>query len=164
MHAETMNFYIEITVMLAVTSASLGETLISLAPSLRDVYAIIPAVAFIFFFFSGLILKPDTLPEWTQPWIPSVSIIRWAMQGMTLNRDLSSLFPPVGVLGLDLYSAFLSSLGWGGKSKHYCLNIVGLNMAIYRILSYIALVGRSIAQVGRRMLAKRVDSEEERIL
>jgi hypothetical protein len=159
-----MDFYIEITIMLAVTSAGLGETLISLAPTLRDVYAIIPAIAFIFFFFSGLILKPDTLPEWTQPWVPSISIIRWAMQGMTLNRNLSTLFPPEGALGLDLYSAFLSTLGWGGKSKHFCLNMVGLNMAIYRILSYIALVGRSIVQVGRRMLAKRVDTEEERIL
>lgn len=163
MFPDTMGFFVGITIMLAVTAAGLGETLICLAPSLRDVYALIPAIAFIFFFFSGLILKPNTLPEWTQPWVPSISIIRWAMQGMTLNR-FYDYFPPPNQLGFDIYAAFLSSLGWGGKTKYECLNIVGLNMAIYRILSYIALVARSIGQVGRRMLVKRVDTEEERIL
>jgi hypothetical protein len=141
-------------------SATLGEALILISPDIRTVYTIIPAVGFILFFFSGLIIKPSTLPEWTQPWIPSVSIIRWAMQGMTINEfENSGLFPTI--FNYSTYEALLTLFGWGGKTKEYCLIVVVYNVAIYKVFSFFALLVRSRAQVGKRGLLE--PSHEDRL-
>ena len=121
-------------------------------------------MGFLLFFFSGLIVKAQTLPEWTQPWLPSVSVIRWVMQGMTINEfDDSDLFP-VAVTPLGTYNSYnelLSLFGWGGKTKYECLANVAYNMLIYRVISYFALAVRASWQVGTAAKAK--VSDEDRL-
>jgi hypothetical protein len=162
---DTLSFYLQMTMVLVVTAATVGESVISLSPDLRSVYSLIPASGFVFFFFSGLIIKSNTLPEWTQPWMPSFSVIRWAMQGMAINRlpgTLPEVTTPFG--SLSLYSLIMSSLGWGGKTKNYCMNVVLLNFGIYRMLTYAALSYRSMAQTGKRTLLKADEPQSNRVL
>lgn len=143
--------------LMVLSAATIGEALISLSPDKdRTFYAMIPGFGFLLFFFSGLMVKASTLPEWTRAWLPSFSIIRWAMQGMTINRFADSdLFPVIG--NYDTYTALLISFGWGGKTKFYCQNIVILNMFIFRFLTYLALYYNSRCQIGRRTLLKEED-------
>jgi hypothetical protein len=145
-----MDFYLSITVMMVLASATIGEALICLSPDKdRSFYSSIPAMGFVLFFFSGLMIRSDTLPEWTQSWLPSVSIIRWSMQGMTINRfEGTGYFPTI--LNFSVYDAVMSSLGWGGKSKGYCQDIVLLNMMIFRGLTFFALLLRAKTQDGHR--------------
>ena len=154
---DTAPFYLQITVLMVLSAATIGEAIICLSPDKdRTFYGLIPGFGFLLFFFSGLMVKPNTLPVWTRPWLPSFSIIRWAMQGMTINRFADSeLFPVVG--NYDTYIALLQSFGWGGKTKEYCQNIVILNMFIFRFLTYLALYYNSRSQVGRRTLLKEED-------
>lgn len=156
---DTAGFYLQITMLVVLAAATIGESIISLSPDKdRSFYGTIPGFGFLLFFFSGLMVKSSTLPEWTRPWLPSFSIIRWAMQSMTINRfaDNPDLFPVVG--NYDTYTALLTSFGWGGKTKFYCQNIVILNMFIFRFLTYLALYYNSRSQVGRRTLLKEEDN------
>ena len=155
----TLAYYMEMTMLIVVTSATIGEAVIGLSPDLRSIYQLIPAVGFIFFFFSGLIIKADTLPGWTQSWIPSVSPIRWAMQGMFINRFKDSkVCPPF------IYEQLLESLGWEGEDKEYCINVVFIMFGLYRVLTYIALKSSVMSQSGRRSLLKSTEDNIQRVL
>ncbi len=125
--------------------------MVFICANMRAVYGIIPFIGFFLFFFSGLTVKAQTLPSWAAPWMPSVSIIRWTMQGLTINEfQNSALFPTVG--DFDGYTYILSLFGWGGKSKWYCLNVIFLNAAVFRTLTFISIFVRTRLQQGKRHL------------
>ena len=95
---ELRGYYYATTVILVLGTTMLAEAVIYIAPSLRAAYIIIPAVSFIQFSFSGLMLKPCLLPSWVAPWAPSTSMLRWVLQGQVLNYfENSPLFPTLRV-------------------------------------------------------------------
>ena len=76
---------------------------------------------------------------------------------MTINEfENSSLFPSftIGPLSYSTYTELLSLFGWGGKTKWFCLIVVAYNMAIFRVLSYLALVTRAYNQIGKSASSK----------
>lgn len=47
------------------------------ATEVRSIYYAVPGVSFVLFYFSGMLVKPVTLPRWAAPWMPSMSLIRY---------------------------------------------------------------------------------------
>ena len=148
-------YYYITTVVLVLGTTMLAEAVIYLVPSLRAAYIIIPAVSFVQFSFSGLMLKPCLMPSWVAPWAPSSSMLRWVLQGQVLNYfHGSALFPALP--GYDTFSHFLTLYGWGGKSKWYCLYVIFIFMAVFKLLTLGSLVLRSSSARGGRAF-KRTD-------
>lgn len=159
-YSDERSFFMLLTVLFIFASATIGEALICLSPDLRTVYTVIPGASLVLFFFSGIMVKASTLPEWTKSWLPSISLVRWMSQAMTINEfQNSELFPTIA--NYDSYEQTLSLFGWGGKTKWQCLSIIGLNVVIFRIVAYIALLIRSHAQIGKRGLIKSNAHEDQ---
>jgi hypothetical protein len=143
----------------------IASTLLSLifiiqAKDIRSIYYSIPASAFLLFFFSGMLVKPSTLPEWCASWMPSISVMRWFMQAGIINEAYGNteLFPPP-IGGFDPYAAYMGVFGWNGKTKYECLNITAINIAIYYVLCWFALWFASYQQKGNRSLRTQGDDE-----
>jgi hypothetical protein len=114
----------------------LGEIVIYTSVDMRSSYVTIPAMAFLEFVTSGLFLKAGSFPEWMRGWVPSVSLIRWIMQGLFIavyDGDTDTF--PVVVPGTTytLYTGYLNLFGWGGKTKWYCFYMILANCAIFRL-------------------------------
>ena len=153
MCSDERSFFLLLTILFIFASATIGEAMICLSPDLRTVYSLIPGVSLVLFFFSGIMVKPSTLPTWTQSWLPSVSIVRWMSQALTINEFKNSdLF--IEFYGYDTYDALLSLFGWGGKTKWECLYVVVYNVIVFRVISYFALLARSHSQIGKRGLLR----------
>lgn len=102
------------------------------ATELRSIYYAIPGLGFFFFYFSGMLVKPSTLPEWAAPWMPSVSPVRWFMQAGVINEAYNNeaMFPPLPAGSFDIYKAYLGFFGWNGKTKYECLLVLGFHVMI----------------------------------
>jgi ABC-type multidrug transport system ATPase subunit len=116
----------------------------------RSIYYIIPGLAFFFFYFSGMLVKPSTLPDWCAPWMPSVSPVRWYMQGGVINEfaDSDEIFAVIGEF--DIYKAYLGFFGWNGKSKYECLFVLGLHVLIAFGMCFLGIFQACRLQTGRR--------------
>jgi hypothetical protein len=150
---ETEGFFVLITICTVLGGHMVAEWVCFSISKIRDAYLTIPAYYFLFFAFSGLFIKPATLPSWIAPWAPSFSLIRWTMQSDFINYFDGTTYLPT-INELDTYSQFLSLFGWGGKSKQYCLGMIVCNIAAYKILSLIAVGYTSISQKGGRKFKK----------
>ena len=143
-------YYYITTVVLVLGTTMLAEAVIYLVPSLRAAYILIPGLSFIQFSFSGLMLKPCLLPSWVAPWAPSSSMLRWVLQGQVINYFQDSpLFPALP--GYNTYTHFLTLYGWGGKTKWYCLYMIFVFMAVFKMLALGSLVLRSSSAKGGRL-------------
>jgi hypothetical protein len=143
-----------------IAGTMLVEMLVYLIPDLRTAYSLIPGVAFLFFYFSGMILKASTLPGWAAPWLPSVSLIRWQAQALVLNQYDGDTVTFPTVINYSTYGEFLNLFGWGGKTKWYCFYNLLINVAIYRFLMLIAMIKSIITQRGTRSQRKKVEVED----
>lgn len=175
-NTEVAGFYYFSTMASVVCSFYIAECIISFNPDVRVAYLTIPAVAFSHFTFSGLFIKYQSLPSWLAPWMPSVSIIRWALQGEFINEfdpQRCTISPACKSGGCDLctfptiegnsvtystWGALLTLFGWGGKTKHFCASIIILWLVIYKLVSYIGC-GVSIVNFRRGNQVK--NSHEE---
>ena len=97
---------------------------------IRSIYYAVPGLGFFFFYFSGMLVKPSTLPSWAAPWMPSVSPIRWFMQAGLINegQDNPDMFPTIG--NFEIYKAYLGFFGWNGKTKYECVAVLGYHVII----------------------------------
>jgi hypothetical protein len=122
----------------------------------RSAYTAIPSLGFLLFFFSGIVIKPSTLPDWLAHWLPSISMVRWLTQSLVINEyaDNRIAFPEVGPNLYSTYDAYLHLLGWGGKTKWFCLSILVLNMFIYKLFNLLVAVFTATTQRGTRGLRK----------
>lgn len=144
--------------MLVLASVMLAEAIVVGAEDKRQCYTSIPGVAFLNFLFSGLFIKPQSLPRWMAPWAPSVSMIRWNFQANFINvyngnTDVFVTLPT----GYSTYTAFLRLFGWGGKTKWYCFYMLIINIAVFK---FISLWAGAIAAVKRRGGKRTRDQEE----
>jgi hypothetical protein len=130
---------------------------------MRAAYLSVPGLAGFQFIWSSLFIKPASLPGWLAPWTPSISAIRWSMQGNFISTysdqvgDVTSgqtfvVLPS----GYNTYNEFMILFGWGGKTKWYCIYMLLIYIAVVRILSFFALGISSTAMKGGR----RVTQEE----
>lgn len=125
--------------VVVMTGMVFAETIIYMSSDMRSCYITVPTGAFVQFTSSGLFLKAGSSPSWMRPWFPSISTIRWMMQGCYIacykGGSLSD-----GILGTN-YSAYgdISEIfGWGGKTKWYCLGMVIINFMVFRYASMLA--------------------------
>ena len=146
-YVDTQGYYILMSIFTTMASTMMVEFIIYIAPSIRAAYLMVPAVSFVQFMFCGLFLKPSLLPEWMQPWAPSISLFRWTLQGSFLNQFNGNydLFPDVGKT--STFDFFCSLYGWGGKTKWYCFQMVIIIIFIVRLLT---LLGTSFVSRIRR--------------
>ena len=123
-----------------------AECVIYGASSKRSAYAGIPAMCFLQFIFSGLFLKPQSMPYWMAPWAPSFSMLRWLAQANFLNiyEPQKSLFKTL--LNYSYYEALLNLFGWGGKTKWYCLRALVWEVLCFRFLVFLVLKFRVYKQ------------------
>ena len=155
-NSEITSFYYSITIVLILATTMMAEAVIYVVPGVREAYIAIPAVSFSQFLFSGLMLKPCLLPQWLAPWIPSISVIRWTLQGLCINyfSDNKDLFPQFEFY--DTYTNFMTLYGWGGKSKWYCLNMVILMMVLMRIGTILLITVRASTGKGGASAKKEI--------
>lgn len=154
--SSVQGFFILATCCSVLAGFTLSETVINIVPDIRGAYLIIPALIFVHFSLSGLFIKYQTMPTWISPWVPSLSIIRWAMQSEWINAFASTtcnlpsicVFPYVG--SYSTYGAFLGLFGWGGKTKWYCLGMIIINFMVYRFTALLASGLRASLQRGER--------------
>ncbi len=126
-------------IFLVLCSAVMAEVLIVGAVEKRSAYISIPALSFFNFLFSGLFIKPGSLPSWLAPWAPSISMIRWNMQANFINQyDGNTAVFPVLPSGYSTYTSFLVLFGWGGKTQWYCLYMLIANVAVFKLASLVA--------------------------
>jgi ABC-type multidrug transport system ATPase subunit len=154
-------FYLSIFVIV-LSGTQMVSSVAYLLKDVRDAYSAIPGLSFLLFMFSGLVFKAQTLPAWMAPWLPSVSIIRWAAQGLMINEYEYNreAFPDLGpTQGYSTWQSFVSLFGWGGKTKWYCFNVVILNFIIFRVMSLLASISAAYSQRGKRALIKPVFEE-----
>lgn len=113
-----------------------------------------------------------------QPWLPSVSLIRWFTQGLTINEydGNNEAFPSVGISAyileiflllmsiliieilidclqtpfFDSYTYALSLFGWGGKTKWYCFYMLLVSLGVFRVVMIVASVYQTTRQRGQR--------------
>lgn len=84
--------YFIVSIMFTVLSGlMLCEALIAVSSTPREVYVSYSGVVAVQFLFSGLLIKSSTMPDWLSPWVPSISVIRWAMQ-VRMHPQIVSLF------------------------------------------------------------------------
>ena len=108
-------YFYTMVVLITLGFTMLVETVVSNLPDLRSSYGSVLSIALVLFIFSGLIFKPDILPWYLSPWLPSVSIIRWFAQGVIINEFAGNddAFPPLALLGGEsAYPLYLSLFGW----------------------------------------------------
>jgi hypothetical protein len=129
LRTSTEAFYLLTLLVHTYVSATISELLIYNSADLRTAYTILPGFAFLLFLTSSLMIKPSTYPEFFQPWLPSVSIVRWTMQTMTVN-EFSDGENMGSVANFDVYTSLMQLFGWGGKSKWVCLRYVLLCVCV----------------------------------
>ena len=112
---DVYGYYVASNILVVVGSTMMSEAIVFAVPDIRAAYILIPAVTFIQFMFSGLFLKAASLPQWLAPFAPSISLIRWTMQGNFINQFEfnTTIFPSINTY--SFYDAFLTLFGWGGK-------------------------------------------------
>lgn len=155
---KTMGFYLLALLVHSFGASSISEFLIFNSPDLRTAYTLIPSFGFILFFFSSLMIKPSSYPDLLKAWIPSISIIRWIAQCMTVNefKDNENMW------NNDRYSTYehlMSLFGWGGKTKWECLKFAVFNAAVFRFFVLWVLFNKSRKLVGTRPYRKTEQDE-----
>lgn len=156
-------FYLNVWVMF-VAATQITMTVVHLVSDIRGAYRLVPVIAFILFYSSGLIVRPSVLHSWLQPWLPSVSLIRWFTQGLTINEydGNTDAFPQL--FNFDSYTYALSLFGWGGKSKWYCFNMLIINLAVFRVVMLLASIYQTVLQRGQRYRRKKISLFDESVL
>ena len=91
-HKERPLFYLLIIATISVIGNIILESVVFLAPSIRQCYYIFPAFIFILYYFSNLPVKPSTYAVWMRSWVPDLSIFRWTLEASVTNEfdDYSS--------------------------------------------------------------------------
>jgi hypothetical protein len=135
----------------SVCTSIMVECLINLFKNFHLVCAGIGFLGATNFVFSGLFIKPSTLPSWLRPWTPSVSILRWNMQTNFINvyknaHDIFLTLPS----GYTTYTQFCNLFGWGGKSKEFCFAMILVSILIYKVTSLVTNVLGSMSRKGGR--------------
>ena len=148
-----------------IVGTQLVETIVYILPDIRTAYRFVPAVGFFLFYFSAIIVKPSCLPPWLAPWLPSVSAIRWLTQALVINEYQynTDAFPVLinTPEQFALYDYIMSLFGWGGKTKWYCLYMLLVNLAVYRMVYLFVAVYHSSWQRGRRSRVQVEPIEDE---
>lgn len=130
---------------------TLAECVISMAPDLVSAYISLTGLAFTNFMFSGLFTKFQSLPHWMAPWVPSLSMIRWNLQGNFINVYESAF--PASNNGFSPYVLVLRLFGWGGKTKWFCLQCLVVLFCVYKGVSFFfGGVSAILRKGGRRPL------------
>jgi len=143
---EYLGYFLLQVIIAVLAGATLTELITYSTGSIRSVYLALPAVSTVFFFFSGLPVKPDTLPHWIRPWGPSISVIRWAAQSLCINEfsdktgSMADVVTPL--FTISPYERYLNIFGWGGLSKWNCMGFVVLFMVIFRSCALLILHGK----------------------
>ena len=136
------------------------EAVVVLMPDIRGSYLLFPAICFVQFAFSGLFIKPGSLPRWMGPWGPSISLIRWFMQGNFINQFQydTVVFPANNVY--NFYTAFLHLFGWGGKTKWFCLDSLFYFCLTFKGATLLFLILTAFMQRGGRNVKKAIAADD----
>ena len=140
-----------------VAGTMLCEAAAIASPDIRAAYTLIPAILFFNFAFSGIFVKNPTLPDGAG-WLPTISLFRWVVQAQVINIfDNDSALVCVPLFDFCLYDSFIELFGWENESKWHCFWIIVYNLIIYRGFILIALLGKTLAQKGRRQFKRGED-------
>ncbi len=128
----------------------LAECVISIAPNLVQAYISLTGLSFTNFLFSGLFLKFQSLPNWMGPWVPSLSMIRWNLQGNFINIYQDAF--PATKTGFSPYAILLRLFGWGGKTKWFCFQCLIVLFCVYRGVNFFTCGVSAILRKGGRKM------------
>jgi ABC-type multidrug transport system ATPase subunit len=149
--SEVQGFAVLSFMFMVWVSSLLTEIVVSLAEDRRSVYLGITSLGFTNFCFSGLFVKAQTLPHWMRPWVPSLSMIRWNMQGVFIDafQDNARAIPAKVV-----FTGILNLFGWGGKTMWYCFYMLLANILVYKVVSFWTSGFSAVMRRGGRRLEK----------
>ncbi|CAN0027756.1 unnamed protein product [Discosporangium mesarthrocarpum] len=107
--------------------------------------ALFPVALFSFIAFGGFIVRLPTLPEYLRAWAPTISFVRWALQGLVVNEFEGNdrVFPipeAIPVTPDEVFRSFLAAYGFdNGISKLTVLPILVANLFVFRVLTLMFL-------------------------
>ena len=152
------NFYLLGLLVHTYVASTISEVIVYNSPDLRLAYCILPGFAFLLFLTSNLMIKPSTYLPFFKPWLPSISIVRWTMQALTVNefKDGENMG---SIANFDVYTELMHIFGWGGKTKWECLYYMLYHAIVYRVWVLYVLTKRAFREAGMRR--HRVVKEDE---
>lgn len=158
--SDIMWFYFLSLILAVEAGMMLCEAIATAAPDIRTSYQLIPGIVFFNFAFSGIFIKGPTIPPGVR-WLPNLSLFRWAIEAQSINlyNDNANLVC-VDPFYFCTYDAYLELFGWMNESKWYCLWIIVVNMAVYRMLILLGQLYKTYAQRGRRQFRQGIEEEE----
>ncbi len=151
--SETFGFSLLMFMIFMVVCVLLCECVVFIAPDLLSVYVATTGLALMNFAFSSLFIKFQSLPSWLAPWAPSLSMIRWNLQGNFLNLYNGTFAVSPG--GFSTYALLLRLYGWGGKSPWYCMRSLLIIGACYKLVSFITGGVSGILRKGGKMVSSK---------
>ena len=91
-HKERPLFYLMIIATISLIGNIICETVVFVAPSIRQCYHIFPAIVFLLYYFSNIPVKPSTYSVWMRNWVSDISVFRRTLEASLANEydDYSS--------------------------------------------------------------------------
>lgn len=132
--------FVTILTVESFASSSLGMLVGSYASSVESAIAMAPAIMVIFIVFGGLYVV--NTPKWLS-WVPRVSLIRWAYEGLCVNELEGLELTPearIGPKSATSGSQVLESLGMSGSSVRNALVAQASIIAFNYVATYISLL------------------------
>lgn len=137
----TFGFIVLSFIAVVLAGTMLSEIAIYWSDNLSASYISIAVAAGLEFLTSGLMLKAGSFPRWMRGWVPSISALRWIMQGgfiCVYDNNLEAFPMKFPNSTYTQYYGYLSLFGWGGKTKWYCLGMIFVNILVFRFLCLVS--------------------------
>lgn len=153
MTLEKEAFFILTTILIALVGVVCTELVVMCSGSLRAAYLTVSVLFLLFFVFCGLPIKSSTLPNWLSG-ATEISVLRWALQACFINQfdGNTAVFPDLGAT--STYDLYLNLFGWQDNGKWYCIGVVVLNIAVYKILTLLSAGIHVVRLKGGRKFRK----------
>jgi hypothetical protein len=124
------------------TSASYGLLVGSLAPTQEAAVAIGPASFIIFIVFGGLYIAESNVPSWLS-WVPRVSIIKHAFEGLCVNEFSGLKFDAKRPWDVRTGEQQLQRLSWSESSvAKTCISQLRV-LAFNYLVTYMVLTSKT---------------------
>ncbi|CAM9914015.1 unnamed protein product [Scytosiphon promiscuus] len=147
---EPFGYFLLVIVLCNLVALSFCQMLAA-ATRLQDTaVSLFPVFLFFFIAFGGFIVRIPTLPGYLRSWAPTISFVRWAMEGLVINEfegNEEAIFPrPEGipVTPEEIYETFLEAYGFGQRGDRTdilgnVLWILVASLVVFRVLTLLCL-------------------------
>jgi len=145
-------------IFVVICATMIVEVQVNLTNNVPVTHFAVIALAAVQFMIGGLFLKAGSFRHWLEPWITSLSVIRWVMQAgfVKMYAGNTTIFPPrfPNAPTYTLYNGYLNLFGWGGKTARYCIGMLIINALCWRAITFVTFILGAYQNKGTRKVSK----------